>query len=841
MRRRRVALGAAGGVVALVVAVAAVGQGDGPVLPPGDGPAQGDPERVSALAAAAAWADSLSGVRTPRLPDPGATEHLVVLLDGPGAAWRPPWRRADAAAEIAERQSALEPALSALGGVVTARWRVAVAGLAVEVPAGRADAVATLPGVRAVMPVGYLAPAARGTGPAGPSGTEGAQALAGGVQPAHIALVDTAVDPRTPQLGGGMGPTYPIIGGADFVDGDADPTVGEGAAAWEAHGTQMAGLVLRSPALAGLPPERVPRLLAYRVVATERVGGQELPLARTDRVISAIERAIDPDGDGDTGDRAEVVLLGLAGGFAGGGEDAVALATDGATRAGALVVVPAGNDGPTFARLGSIGQPGAGSRVLTVGGLAGADAPRQARLNVRVGPAGAELAPLPLLGPDPVPAPARLVALPGVDGPGPGTDPAEYAAARAAGADPAGAVVMVSRGGGTFQQKAAAAAAAGAAALLVWDRAGVGVFPSGASDGGPVIPVLGAGREQGRALAELITGQAGTTATIEVLDRDAAPAAVASFSSTGPTADGRVKPDLVAPAVEVPTAWPPGPGGQARSATMTGTSAAAAQAAALALRTRIDRPALAPEDVRALLVASGAPLPDVRMVAQGAGRLTPPGTPAAVLRPPILTAATRPGVPRVRAVVTDLAGTGGTYRLVVLSAANRPLALGPRVTVPAGGRAPVRITLPSRPRGWSGRVAIVEDGSGRVVSVTPAATFPPRRPQEGEIGVPRVTVRDGVAQAVVRVGRLVRDGDRVWSAPLREVRVQLAPMDGSEPVVLAGVRGAHDWPAGTYRFVLSRRLPTGGTVPEGRYRLLVEARTAEGRAVSAESDTFRLR
>lgn len=841
MRRRRVALGAAGGVAALAVAVAAVGQGDGTVPGPASELRPADATRVEGLAAAAAWADAIGGVRAPRLPDPGPTEHLVVLLEGPGAAWRVPADRPAAAADIARRQSALEPAIAALGGVVTARWRVAIAGLAVEVPAGRADAVAALPGVRGVAPAGYLAPAARGTGPAGPSGSEDDRGLPGGVRPAHIALIDTAIDPRTPQLGGGMGPTYPVIGGRDLVEGDADPTVGEGAANWEAHGTQMAGLVLRSPALAGLPPERVPRLLAYRVVAAERVGGRELPLARTDRVVSAIEAAVDPDGDGDPADRAEVVLIGLAGGFAGGGEDAVALATTGATRAGALVVAPAGNDGPTYARLGSVGQPAAGSRVLTVGGLSGADAPRQALLRLDVGPAGAELGPLPLLGPDPVATPVRVVVLPGQGGPGPGTTAAEYAAAAAGGADPRGAAVIVGRGGGTFQEKAQAAAAAGAAAVLVWDRAGVGVFPSGASDGGPVIPLLGLGRDQGQALAELVAGQALTTGTLSALPREAAPTAVASFSSNGPTADGRVKPELVAPAVEVPTAWPPGPGGAPRSATMTGTSAAAAQAAALALRTRIDRPALAPEEVRALLVASGDPLPDVRMVAQGAGRLMPPGDPGAVLRPPILTAASRPGTPRVAAVVSDLAGTGGTYRLVILSSGNRPVSLGPRVTVPAGGSASVTVTLPTRPRGWSGRVAVVEDGTNRVVSVSPAATFPPRRPQAGELGVPRVTLGDGVAQVAVRIGRLTRDGDRILSAPLRDVRLEFVPQDGSEPLVAAGLGGSHDWPAGTYQFVLSRRLPTGGTVPQGRYRLRVEARTADGRAVSSESAEFALR
>lgn len=138
-------------------------------------------------------------------------------------------------------------------------------------------------------------------------------------------------------------------------------------------------------------------------------------------------------------------------------------------------------------------------------------------------------------------------------------------------------------------------------------------------------------------------------------------------------------------------------------------------------------------------------------------------------------------------------------------------------------------------------MAVVQDGTNRVVSVSPAATFPPRRAQAEELGVPHVTLGDGVAQVAVRIGRLAREGDRILSAPLRDVRLEFVPLDGSEPLVAAGLGNGQDWPAGTYQFVLSRRLPTGGTVPEGRYRLRVEARTAEGRAVSSESTVFALR
>src|SRR5690606_11532403 len=145
-----------------------------------------------------------------------------------------------------------------------------------------------------------------------------------------------------------------VLGGEDLVDGDGDPRITSEQVRTEAHGTQMAGVVLASKALSGLAPERHPRLLVYRVAAAEPVSGRLRPLARTDRVLGAIERAVGPDGDGDPRDRAEVILIGLAGGFAGGGVDPVADAAEAAHGLGSTVVVPAGNDGPTLTRPGSL-------------------------------------------------------------------------------------------------------------------------------------------------------------------------------------------------------------------------------------------------------------------------------------------------------------------------------------------------------------------------------------------------------------------------------------------------------------------------------------------------------
>ncbi len=551
--------------------------------------------RTAALDAAAAWRDTLDAFRAPRLPTPTDTESVILLLGDPPAADAAPAERARVAEEIAARQRALEPVLASLGATITFRYRVLVNAVAVRLPAGRLEALAALPEVRAVVPVTFLAPAqasAPATTPA-PAPEASAPAVSG-EGPVHIALIDAGVDVSHPWLGGGMGPTFPIIGGADLVDGDADPRADGADPALEAHGTQMASLVLRSEALQGLPPAAVPRLLAYRVVAAEAVGGRMRPLARSDRVLAALEHAVDPDGDGDPSDAAAVILLGLASGLDAAGTDPVADAAAAAERVGATVVAPAGNDGPTFSRPGSVGGPAARATVIAVGGASADRAARTADLDARLGPAAARLGPLPLLGPDPAGGELPVVVLRDDAGVSRGGTDASFRSADGVSLV-AGALVVVARGGAPIAQTAARAAAAGAAALALWDEDGVASFPAVPGDSGLALPVVGLGASQGAALARLAHDE--QQLRVSITPGGAGPAAVgiASFSSSGPTVDGRQKPDLVAPAVARETAWPGrSADGTAQVATLTGTSAAAAEVAALALRLRIDRPALGP-------------------------------------------------------------------------------------------------------------------------------------------------------------------------------------------------------------------------------------------------------
>jgi subtilisin family serine protease len=156
-----------------------------------------------------------------------------------------------------------------------------------------------------------------------------------------VAVLDTGIDRTHPALAG------KVIGGWDFVNDDND------AMDDHRHGTHVAGIIAAESAqLTGVAP-RV-SLLAYKVLNREGRGV-------TSDVIAGIERALDPNGDGDISDRADVVNLSL--GNRGYPDDPLARAVDNAVAQGLTVIVAAGNDGLFHA----IGSPAGAANAITVG------------------------------------------------------------------------------------------------------------------------------------------------------------------------------------------------------------------------------------------------------------------------------------------------------------------------------------------------------------------------------------------------------------------------------------------------------------------------------------------
>jgi hypothetical protein len=76
------------------------------------------------------------------------------------------------------------------------------------------------------------------------------------------------------------------------------------------------------------------------------------------------------------------------------------------------------------------------------------------------------------------------------------------------------------------------------------------------------------------------------------------------------------------------------------------------------------------------------------------------------------------------------------------------------------------------------------------------------------------------------------------SAVLHDVRVELVPVGGGTAILMTQVEPSGDWPAATYRLLLSRRSARGPEVPAGRYRAVVTASDANGSEHTARSRPF---
>jgi hypothetical protein len=164
-----------------------------------------------------------------------------------------------------------------------------------------------------------------------------------------IAIIDCGIDYNHPALGKGFGKGFKVIGGYDFVYNDNDPMDDNG------HGTHVAGIVAgNNEKIQGVAPNA--SLLAYKVLDASGSGFES-------NIISAVERAADPNHDGLTDDKADIINMSLGGD--GTPDDALSIASDNATACGIVVCVAAGNNGGI--RFKSISSPGNARSVITVG------------------------------------------------------------------------------------------------------------------------------------------------------------------------------------------------------------------------------------------------------------------------------------------------------------------------------------------------------------------------------------------------------------------------------------------------------------------------------------------
>ncbi len=667
-----------------------------------------------------------------------------------------------------------------------------------------------------------------------------------------IALLDTGIDVTHPFI------HDRLLDGIDVLDPDgralARPDPSEPMRV-ERHGTQVAGLLAGSGGpggLRGVAPGA--SILPVRVAGWQpsAEGGYAI-YSRTDQLLAGLERAVDPDADGDVLDAARIAVIGVTEPFAAFADGPVARAVSGAAHLDTLVVVPAGNEGPAGPGYGSIGGPGGSPAALTVGA---ADLRRETatvRIVVRAGLqvvldrelplAGAAAPRSPLL--LTVMRPRRNVA----SGPR-GTPLARYF-------DDAGYSLVAGRA--AFLARAAGptddareAVLAGAAAILV-----DGVVPAGALglDDRLDVPVVGLPSDAAAALRAAIARGLDVRVSLGAPGwrANGRRAAIAPFSSRGLAFGGGVKPELATAGVELVTADPGRNDDRtARYGTISGSSAAAALAGGAAAVLAQARPELDAVALKGALVGTAVQIRRSAVAAQGGGVLDLGGATAAeVVADPAAVgfgAADKSGWRAVRRVVFR---NVSTRRVTIQVAASTEGIAGVSVTAKPA-RLPLRageqrvVTLTARvsflPRGLGaieGRARLEVSGGGRIYVPWAVAL-----PIQGSalIGAVSLSARSfrasdrAPAVLTVQAGQVRDLAGRRQLRPV--VRLDVELWRGAERLgLLARLR---DVLPGRYTFGLTGRGPRGATLPKGAYKLRVVALPPDG-PPEAEVVGFRIR
>ncbi|AUX43011.1 peptidase S8 [Sorangium cellulosum] len=583
-------------------------------------------------------------------------------------------------------------------------------GLSVRVAREGAEALADLPGVKAVYPVVPLTlDVTRAAAPLGPD-----LAVAGDMSGADVArrdlgvtgedirvgVIDSGIDYHHPDLGGCFGPGCRVAFGHDFVgddfvagntsaqpapDGDPDDCLG--------HGTHVAGIVGANGIVQGVAPDVT--FGAYRVFGCR--GG-----SRADLILKALEQA--------AADGMHVVNISIGSPFQ-WPEYPTAAAANALVARGVVVVASIGNSGAKG--LWAAGAPGVGEAVI---GTASVDNSRVTRLSFSVAPGDTAVGYVRAAGSPPAPlsgsAPLARTGAPAG---------ARDACAALPAGSLAGAIALIRRGGCPFRDKAAHAQAAGAVGVVFHnDRPGE-MSPS-VDTGDPItIPVVGITQADGQLLhARLDAGPVTHRWTDRAVAAEVDTAGLLSdFSSHGLSAALTFKPDVAAPGGGIYATVPLELGAYDA---LSGTSMAAPHVAGAVALLLGARPELPARRVRDVLQNSAVPAPwggdpgsgvPEGTHRQGAGliRIDRAIRATTVITPGKLALGESEAGPAARALTLENTGGGDvTYDLSHVPAASatggdhwapRSATTGaarvdfgaPSVTVPARGSAAVSVTI----------------------------------------------------------------------------------------------------------------------------------------------------
>jgi subtilisin family serine protease len=420
-----------------------------------------------------------------------------------------------------------------------------------------------------------------------------------------VAVLDTGID-YTHKIFGGEGtveayeaaqadpasvswPQGQVVGGFDYIRNDADPIENDqdfpgSDDGYTSHGTSV------SHSVTGIAPDV--ELLVYSVC------GGGCPFAAQ---MNALEASMDPNGDGDLSDRADVINMSLGGEFGDTyTEDGTQYLIQRAVRLGTNMVISAGNDGDHPFR---IGGPSTTPNALSVGAmthptleqsvasgtLAGEDVVVQP---ASFGPQGTVEMSI-VLGDVVYPDDTTIQnGCNGADDAGNPTNP--YADL-----DFTDKTVLIDRGACAFTEKVLNAQAQGAAFVIIANNNEDGTpAPMGGSSDAVTIRSIGVNFATGTAIKDAIKAVSKDTLDFKVEMFNVA-GAVAGFSSRGPSMDGLLKPEITAPGTSIMVA---ATGTQDKLAPATGTSFSGPITAGAVALVREARPELSAHEVKAILM-----------------------------------------------------------------------------------------------------------------------------------------------------------------------------------------------------------------------------------------------
>lgn len=249
---------------------------------------------------------------------------------------------------------AQEALVRGAGGRIKYTYRL-VPGIAAALPQPAIDALRRNPNVTSVEPDGFFHKI-----DAELDNTWGVKRIGGGTVHADgnkglnvpVAVIDTGIDYKHPDLGGCLGTGCKVAGGVDFVNNDSDPIDDEG------HGTHVAGTVAaldNGVGVVGVAPEA--KLYALKVLNSSGSGSFS-------DVIKALQWVVENG----------IKITNNSYGSSGDPGTLVRAAFDNSYAAGVLHIASAGNSGSCAGKNDSVGYPAKYTSVVAVAATNQSDA-----------------------------------------------------------------------------------------------------------------------------------------------------------------------------------------------------------------------------------------------------------------------------------------------------------------------------------------------------------------------------------------------------------------------------------------------------------------------------------